>query len=454
MRLFSARPNALRRQISPFGALFALALAINFGPFAFGQTFTSSITGSVTDPSGAAVQAAKVQLKNIGTNDVHSIATSSDGSYQINNLLPGTYQLTITTPGFQTYVRDNLVLEAQVAASVNAALQVGSTEQRMEVTGSSVLVDTETANQAVTLDSRVLANLPNGTRNPLNFVFAVAGTTQGPAGSTNPNGTFDQSSSSFGLNGGRTGEASILIDGAPSTAVDWGGLFVSPLQDSVQEQQIVTNTYDAQYERGGAGIVTLITKGGTNTFHGEAYDYLQNSALNANSWANNKNGAARGQFKRNQFGGNFGGPMLKRANLFFFGGYEGLRQPNTESSGLITVPTKAERNGDFSAALNANGTPNLIYNPFTTVQLPGGGYTRQPFAGNVIPTNLINPVGAKIMSLYPLPNRPGQDRIRLITSLRREVVTAPTTRSIAAWIGNKVRFTGCSCAGPTVFVRI
>ena len=140
-----------------------------------------------------------------------------------------------------------------------------------------------------------------------------------------------------------------------------GGLLVSPLQDSVQEQQIVTNTYDAQYERGGAGIVTLITKGGTNTFHGEVYDYLQNLALNANSWSNNKNGAPKGQFKRNQFGGNFSGPILKRANLFFFGGYEGLRQPNTESSGLVSVPTPAERNGDFSGSLNADGTPNLIY---------------------------------------------------------------------------------------------
>lgn len=186
-----------------------------------------------------------------------------------------------------------------------------------------------------------------------------------------------------------------------------GGLLVSPLQDSVQEQQIVTNTYDAQYERGGAGIVTLITKGGTNTFHGEVYDYLQNLALNANSWSNNKNGAPKGQFKRNQFGGNFSGPILKRANLFFFGGYEGLRQPNTESSGLVSVPTPAERNGDFSGSLNADGTPNLIYNPFTSVHLPDGSYTRQQFAGNRIPQNLINPVGAKMMSLYPQPNRPG-----------------------------------------------
>ncbi|MBV9938013.1 MAG: TonB-dependent receptor, partial [Acidobacteriaceae bacterium] len=389
-----------------FGLL--AALAFNLCPVLSGQSFTSSITGLVTDPSGGAVVAAQVELMNMGTNGIQNFTTTNDGSYQFNNLGPGTYQITVTAPGFKKYVKSNLILSAQVSATVNIPLEVGGTEQKVEVTGSAVLVDTETANSSAILDSRLISALPNGTRNPLNFVFAVAGTTEGPAGATQRNGTFDQNASSFGLNGGRTGEESILIDGAPATAIDWGGLMVSPLQDSVQEQQIVTNTYDAQYERGGSGIVTLVTKGGTNTFHGEAYDYLQNSALNANSWSNNKYGAPKGQFKRNQFGGNVSGPILKRANLFFFGGYEGLRQPNTEDSGLQTVPTQAQRNGDFSASLNADGTPNLIYNPFTTAQLPDGTYTRQPFAGNVIPKNLINPVGAKMMSLYPLPNRPGQ----------------------------------------------
>lgn len=118
----------------------------------------------------------------------------------------------------------------------------------------------------------------------------------------------DQLTSNFGLNGGRTGEEAILVDGAPAQAIDWDGLLVSPLQNSVQEQQIVLNSYDSQYERSGSGIVTLITKSGSDTFHGEVYDYLQNSALNANSWANNRYGSPCGQYKQNQFGGNFGGP--------------------------------------------------------------------------------------------------------------------------------------------------
>lgn len=391
--------------------LLCAAAALFLSQFAIAQTFTSSITGVVSDPSAASVAGANVELKNLGTNDVRDFTSQNDGAFQFNNLQPGTYELTVTSRGFKTFVQSNLILQANVNTTVNVPLEVGGTQQKVEVTASAVLLDTETANNTVTMDNHLIESLPNNTRNPLNFVFAVAGTTPAPSGSgqTNNYNTLDQQSSNFGINGGRTGEAEILIDGAPSQAVDWGGLMVSPLQDSIQEQQIVQNTYDSQYERGGGGIVMLITKGGTNQFHGEAYDYLQNSALDANSWTNNKNGAPKGQFKQNQFGGNISGPLLKRWNLFFFGGYEGLRQPNTQNSGLLTVPTQAERAGDFSAALNADGTPDLIYNPFSTTALDntGSNYTRTQFPNNKIPSNLINPVGQKIVNLYPLPNRPG-----------------------------------------------
>jgi hypothetical protein len=131
-------------------------------------------------------------------------------------------------------------------------------------------------------------------------------------------------------------------------------MMVSPLQDSVQEQQVAVNEYDAQYERGGEGVVTLVTKSGSSEFHGEVYDYMRNSSFDANTWANNFAGAPKGKLHRNQFGGNFSGPLWRRHNLFFFAGYEGLRQPETDSSGLITVPTAGERGGDFSGTLNAD----------------------------------------------------------------------------------------------------
>ncbi len=389
----------------------ALAVLL-FAHFAPAQTFSASIAGAVIDPDGAEVSGAKLQLQNIDTHDQRDFTSASDGTYKFDNLLPGTYEITAEAPGFKSYVQTNMILRANTAATVNIALQLGATQQRVEVSSEAVLLDTQTANNSVTLDQRLIDGLPNNTRNPLNFVFSLAGTTEAQGGMTSRSGSFDQNFSMFGLNGGRSGGASILVDGAPSQAVDWGGLMVSPINDSVQEQQITQNEYDSQYERAGSGVVTLITKSGSNQFHGLVYDYLRNSALDANRWANNRNSQPKGQFKRNQFGANIGGPLWKRANLYFFGAYEGLRQPETDSSGLLTVPTAAERKGDFSQTYQADGTLSLIYNPFTTRQVTDANgnnyYTRDPFPGNQIPSNLFNSVGQKIVNLYPLPNRAGQ----------------------------------------------
>jgi hypothetical protein len=352
----------------------------------------------------------------MNTNDVHQSNTQGDGTFQFNNLIPGTYQIAVISPGFKTYVEQNLVLKAQIASTVNVMLEVGGTQERVEVVASAALVDTQTANTSATMESRLIQDLPNGTRNPLNFVFALAGTTAPPSGMSGKFQVLDQMASNFGMNGGRTGSASILIDGAPSQAVDWGGMLITPLQDSVQEQQVVTNTYDAQFQRSGSGVVTLITRGGAAQYHGEGFDFLQKDVFNANGWANNKYSVPRGEFMQNQFGGNVSGPLLKRWNMFFFGAYEGLRQPFTSNSGAMSVPTQAERSGDFSQSRivdpnNPSSTiPVMIYNPFSTTAVTDAtgniiGYTRTPFDWNKIPTSLINSTGQMIANLYPLPNR-------------------------------------------------
>jgi len=373
-------------------------------PSSFAQTFSASLAGVVTDPSGSAVSGAKIHLRNMGTNELRDAVSSGVGSYKFDNLLPATYEITAEAQGFKTYHQTNMILRANTAATINVPLVIGGTEQRVEVTAEAILLDTQSATNLVTLDSHLIESLPNSYRSPLNFVFALAGTTEAQSGMTSRSNSFDQNASMFGINGGRTGNAQILIDGAPSTAVDWGGLLVSPTNDAVQEQQVVQNVYDAQYERSGAGVVTLITKSGTNAFHGEVYDYMRNSALDANTWSNGHFGAPKGLFHRNQFGGNLGGPILKN-RLFFFAAYEGLRQPETDSTSA-TVPTSAMQNGDFSAL------PYPIYNPFSTHQVccdSGGNpyFTRDPFPGNIIPANLLDPVGQKILALYPQPNIPG-----------------------------------------------
>lgn len=396
-----------------FHIFFTFILTIlALGAICSGQTFSASITGTVTDPSGALVANAAVHLRNTSTGDTRDTASAANGTYKFDNLLPGSYEIRVEARGFKTYVQSNMILRASIGATVNIPLQVGETQQQVQVSGEAVLIDTQTANNSVTMDSQLIAALPNSYRNPLNFVFALAGTTEAQSGLTSRSTSFDQYGSAFGLNGGRSATEQILIDGAPSTAVDWGGLMVSPIQDSVQEQQVTTNQYDAEYERAGSGVVTLITRSGTNSFHGEAYDYLRNSAMDANTWSNDQSGAPKNELHRNQFGGNIGGPIWKKAGLYFFAAYEGLRQPDTESSGFLTVPTAAERTGDFSQTYNADGSLDVVYNPFSTKLVTDAAgntyYTRTPFAGNKVPSNLFNPVGQNILNLYPLPNRPSQ----------------------------------------------
>ena len=399
--------------------LVSLLLTLWLLPFAFlaqGQTFSASITGTVTDPSGAAVSSAKVRLTNMDTKDIREKVTGSSGTYDFQNLLPGTYQLSAAATGFKDFLQNGLILRANTAASVNSPLELGSASEQVIVSTDTVLVDTETPNNSITMDQVLIEGLPNSTRNPLNFVFDLAGTTEAQGGLTSRSQTFDQTASAFGINGGRSAESEILIDGAPSTAIDWGGLVVSPIQDSVQEQQVVQNEYDAEYHGGGEGVVTLVTKNGGQQLHAEIYDYLRNSALDANTWSNKNVDPASGpitprqNFHRNQFGGNVSGPIWRSHHLFFFGGYEGLRQPGSFGRTLYTVPTALERQGDFSQSYLANGSLDVIYDPFSTMQVTDASgntyYTRTPYPGNKIPGGL-DAVGQKLAALYPLPNLPG-----------------------------------------------
>ena len=164
----------------------------------------------------------------------------------------------------------------------------------------------------------------------------------------------------------------ILLDGAPATAADWGGLIVSPTVDSVQELQVTRSTYDAQYGRAGGSVINIVSKGGTNELHGLVYDYFRNDNLDANSWVNNASNTPKPEFKRNQFGANLAGPISRNRKVYFFAAYEGLREPFTGSSGFMTVPTLQQRQGDFSETYNAPDPTtgiapiSIIYDPFST----------------------------------------------------------------------------------------
>ena len=386
-----------------FGTLFVFCLLS--ASFLLGQVFTAGLSGVVLDPNGAVVPGATVSLRNNATGDSREGAADSEGRYNFAQLSPGLYQLSATAPGFKKFVNSGLELQASQSAAFNITLSVGDVSQSVEVSASAALVDTQTADKRVTLSTREVLQLPVNARNPLVLVNATAGVAEVRTGVSTA--TTDQNHNRFALNGGRDESALILVDGVPATAVDWGGALAMPSVDSVLEVQVVRNTFDVQYGKTDGGVVSLVTKGGTNQFHGGGFEFLRNDHLDANSWTNNRSGVKRTIFQRNQFGGSMGGPIWKSKHLFFFGTYEGLRQ-GAPSINLSNVPTVLQRQGDFSQTRNADGSLAVIYDPLTTRVNPNGaGFIRDPFPGNAIPANRFDPVGAKVVNLYPLPNTSG-----------------------------------------------
>ena len=369
------------------------------------QSFTGNITGIVRDASGAALASAQISLKNNATNDTRRAVTDESGLYNFAQLPPGNYRLEVEMRGFKKYQVVSISLQSAQAAELNATLTLGDVSESISVDARAAAIDTQTANKEVTLSTAMIAELPVNARNPFVMVHATAGVTAVRTGVSGA--STDQNHNRFSLNGGRGQGGLVLIDGVPATAGDWGGLIASPGVDSVAETQVIRTTFDAQYGRTDGGVVAIVTKGGSNKWHGTGFEYLRNSRLDANSWANNRSGVAKPSFQRHQYGGNFSGPIVSKWNLFFFGAYEGLRlaSPNVNIS---NVPTLLERSGNFSNTRNADGSLSPIFDPFTTRANPGGaGQIRDTFPGNVIPTNRFDAVGRKIVALYPEPNRVG-----------------------------------------------
>jgi hypothetical protein len=372
----------------------------------YGQAYSANLTGLVTDPNNAAIPGATVKIRNTDTDDTRETHTGAEGRYTLSQLLPGRYELSAEASGFRTIVQRGITLQANQSADIPIAMQLGEVTQSVEVVAAAPVIDTLTANQSVTITSNVMTDLPVGIRTPFAMVQTLAGTTNVVFGS--PTAIFDQTYSGFALNGGRDMSGLILIDGIPATATDWNGLMASPAMDSVQEMQVIRNSYDAQFGKSGGGVVSLVTRSGSTAFHGSAWEFLRNDNLDANSWDNNRAGAPKTEMKRSQFGANIGGPIWNRKHLHFFAGYEGLRDRTPGSSSFVTLPTDLERQGDFSQTFNVDGSKAIIYNPFTTRQNPNGdGYIRDAFAGNRIPQSMFDPVAAKVTSMLPLPNLPG-----------------------------------------------
>jgi hypothetical protein len=386
------------------GAVLLAALATTA---VYGQVITGSINGTVFDPAGAAVPNAKVRAVNTSTNLEVSATTDSDGRYAFPSLPPGgPYSVTVAAAGFNTEERSGLTLEVSQAARIDFTLKIGSTTETVEVTGAAPLIDPTSAAMGQVVTGESIVDLPLNQRNTYSLVFLAPGV-QGDV-------SFTYNNMNFSINGGRPGTSDILVDGIPSSpglANPNQGIAVFPSVESVQEFKVHTNAYSAEFGRSGSGIINLIYKSGTNQFHGSVFEFLRNSDLDANSYFANLNRTALPNFKRNQFGTSLGGPVELprlyhgRNKTFFFAAYEGLRQGSATNL-TTSVPTIAQRTGDFSHTLNAAGALVTIYDPTTTVA-QGSGFVRQPFPGNTIPSNRIDTVGRNAANYFPLPNQAG-----------------------------------------------
>ena len=376
------------------------------------QSFTGTISGLVADPAGSTVPNAKVTITNDANRGVRSVGTNSDGRYTFSQLQPGIYTMKVVQPGFREYVAKSLVLEQSQTLEANVGLTVGQVTESIEVTADVRGVDTQTANQMATLSGQTVVQLPAIARNPLVLFHSQAGVVAARTGISGA--TTDQNQNRFSINGGRGQSVLVTVDGISIATGDWGGAIATPSVDAVAEFQMVRNAYDARFGRTAGGVIQMSSRGGGQDYHFTAWEYLRNYKLDANSFFNNRNGVPKFPFRRNTFGGNLGGPIWKAKNLYGFYNADFLRE-STPATRITTLPTSLERQGDFTQSFNANGAAVTVYDPTTTREdaTTPGKFLRDPFAGNRIPTNRLDPVATSVLRLLPAPTFDGRGPARL-----------------------------------------
>jgi hypothetical protein len=371
------------------------------------QVFNAQVTGEVTDATGALVPNARLTMTNLATKTAVTTTTTAAGVYRFPNLAPAEYKLNCVVAGFKNFEQGPITLQVNQTLEVNIRLQTGDATEQVTVSAAPPALETESSTLGQIVTTRSIENLPLNIRDAFALVAltpgVVLGSNFGNGGGSDVGRNFFKSD--FNVGGGRSGSQEILLDGAPDTTPDINRGVINPPVDSVQEFKVQANSFDAQFGRTSGGIVNMITKSGTSTWHGVGYDFERHSVMDANSFFNNRSGLPKQSFQRHQFGANAGGPVWK-AKWFVFGDYEGLRQAYPAST-INTVPTVLQRTGDFSQTFAGNGALIQIYDPNTLVSLPDGTRQRSAFPGNVIPSNRINPVGAAVLAAYPTPNLPG-----------------------------------------------
>jgi hypothetical protein len=398
----------LRPALLIMAALIALPLA--------GQEFRGTITGTVIDQTGAPVPNATIEVRGTDTTSVTEVKSNEAGAYSVPFLAPGFYKLTVSAKGFKQAVRDSIELHASDKLQIDVKLEVGVTSETITVTAGSEQLQTATATLGQVMNEQEIKDLPVLGRNVYMAAALAAGLNTGLYNEkvSQFGRPFDGAAAQMSI-GGLGSQYQIYLDGIPNapeeraSAAIYIGFVPSP--DAVEEVNLQTNLYDAQYGHTSGAVVNTVLRGGTNQLHGSVYEFFRNTDLNGNQFESNAAGLPTTVMHWNQPGFVASGPVYipkkydGRDKTFFMVSWELVRNVNpTPFTG--SVPTAAERTGDFSGLTQSNGQPILIYDPLTTT-LTNGQYLRTQFPNNIIPSNRINPVGKALMNEYPLPNIPG-----------------------------------------------
>ena len=409
------RKDRLARAAPALGFLgrTALAAAVLLAGPVWCQEFRATLVGRVLDPSGAPVPGATVTVTQRATNQKYSAVTTETGDYTVPFLAPGEYRLEVEKPGFRRAVRDNILLRIQDRAGVDVVLEIGVQTEIVEVRAATELLETASASLGQVVSDQMIQDIPLNGRSPYTLIRIAAGVLPTYRAQTDfflrNTSTGQTTTAQISISGAPSNYNEWLLDGVPTTGDDNGLMYIPSLEAS-QEFKVQTNSFDAEFGRFLGGVVNASMRSGTNQFHGAAFEFLRNSALNARDFF----AASKPQFGYNQFGISGGGPVWLprlydgRNRTFLFMIYDGSRE-GVPRSFVSTVPTELQRQGDFSETMTrVAGAPArvTIYDPQTT-RPSGSAWVRDPFPGNVIPAVRINPVGRKLLDFYPLPSALG-----------------------------------------------
>ncbi len=380
IRIFSEA--ARRRIITAAGTGFmAGCLLLAAAPSAVAQSTTGDITGTVTDTTGAILPHVKVTLTNLATKEVRTAETTDAGDYTFTQLGPGSYSISISNAGFKTFLVPSLELAAADRAREDAKLEIGSAAQTVQVTAQTPALQTDTSNLSSTVTEQAVQDLPLNGRNYINLAQITPGANAGPPNGLTSGARPDdrRQTSSISVNGQSDVINDEMVDGLDNNERIIGTIGIRPSVEAIKEINVQTNDYTAEVGRTAGGVINIITKSGSNQFHGSAYEFFRNDVLNAFPFEFGATGLRKPELRQNQFGGSVGGPIVKD-KVFFFGDYEGLRSITGQNPTTFQVPTQTEYN-----MLHSGSQAQIA-------ALADGG--------------TVDPVGLDYAMLYPAPNAP------------------------------------------------